>query len=231
MTEEKTFIKEKLKQLQVKKFLREELQRAGFSGADIKRTPLGTRIIINALHPGFVIGRGGENIKRLTAVIKGELGIDNPNIEVKQVEVPELDAKVMSQKIADFLERGYYFKKIVHRTLDRIMECGARGVELRICGKVPSDRAKTWIFTKGYMRHCGEVVKTGVDVGYAEAQLKTGVVGIRVRIMPPDVKFPDELLIGENIEKLVLKPLTPQVNESDKKNNGGNANGTAEGKK
>ena len=204
MTGEKAFVKEKIKHLKVKKYLKEELKRAGFSGTEIKRTPLGTRIIIHALRPGIVIGRGGENIKTMTDVIKNEYGIDNPNIEVKQVEVPDLDAKVVSQKMVDFLERGYYFKKIVHRFLDQVMLAGARGVEFRINGKIPSDRAKSWIFKKGYIRHCGEVVKEDVDVGYAEAQLKTGVVGVRVRIMPPDVKFPDEILLGNNIDSIEL---------------------------
>jgi small subunit ribosomal protein S3 len=161
-----------------------------------------------------VIGRGGENIKTMTDVIKNKYNIDNPNIEVKQVEFPDLDANVVSQKIVDFLERGYYFKKIVHRFLDQVMIAGARGVELRINGKIPSDRAKIWIFKKGYIRHCGEVVKNDVDVGYAEAQLKTGVVGVRVRIMPPDVKFPDEILLGNNIDSIVLTEKTAVVEET-----------------
>ena len=204
MTGEKAFVKEKIKHLKVKKYLKEELQRAGFSGTEIKRTPLGTRIIIHALRPGIVIGRGGENIKNMTDVIKNDYNIDNPNIEVKQVEVPDLDAKVVSQKIVDFLERGYYFKKIAHRFLDQVMIAGARGVELRINGKIPSDRAKIWIFKKGYIRHCGEVVKNDFDIGYAEAQLKTGVVGVRVRIVPPDVKFPDEILLGNNVDSIEI---------------------------
>lgn len=204
MTLERTFVAEKVKELEIKKYLDNELKRSGFSHADIKRTPLGTRIIIHALRPGLVIGAGGENIMRITGTLKEHFKVENPQVEVKQIEQPDLDAQLVAQKIAGLLERGYYFKKIVYRVLDNVVKAGARGVEIRISGKVPSDRAKSWVFKNGYIRHCGEVVKRGVDVGYCDAQLKAGVIGIRVRIMPPTVIFPDEILVGENRKKITL---------------------------
>jgi len=195
MTVERFFITEKAKELEVKKYLNAKLRRAGYSHAEIKRTPMGTRVIIYATRPGLVIGRGGEAIKELTDAFKNDYKIDNPQVEVKQIEQPDIDAQLQAAKIGNLLERGYYFKKVAHRVLDRIMESGARGAEVRISGKVPSSRAKDWIFKKGYIRHCGQVVKDDVLVGYYDAQLKPGVVGVRVRIMPPNVAFPDEILI------------------------------------
>lgn len=204
MTVERVFVSEKIKEFEMKKFLAQELKRAGFSKAEIKRTPLGTRIIVYALRPGLVIGGSGENIKRITDTIKEKFKIENPNVEVKQVDVPELDANLMAQRIAGLLERGYYFKKVAHKVLEKVMFAGARGVEVRISGKVPSERAKDWTFKVGYIRHCGEVVKEGVEVGYCDARLKPGVVGVRVRIMPPNVMFPDEILVGENAKHIKL---------------------------
>ncbi len=119
---------------------------------------------------------------------------------------------MMAQRIGGLLERGYYFKKVAHRVLEKVILAGARGVELRISGKVPSERAKDWIFKSGYIRHCGEVVKTSVEVGYYDAQLKSGTVGIMVRIMPPNVVFPDEILVGERVRqiKLTVRPTTEE---------------------
>ncbi len=228
MTVEKVFVAEKIKEYRIRQYISTDVGQAGISHSEIKRTPLGTRIIVYAMRPGLVIGTGGENIKRITEVLKSRFRVENPHIEVKQVETPELDAQIMAQRIAFLLERGFYFKKIVYRTLDSIMAAGARGVEIRICGKVPSDRAREWIFKKGYIRHCGETVKTEVDVGYYTALLKSGIVGVRIRLMPPTVTFPDELLVGDGLSKLKLsekpkpeeqaqqKPETKEVAKPDK---------------
>jgi small subunit ribosomal protein S3 len=201
MTVERFFIAEKVKELEVKRMLAQELKRAGYSHTDIKRTPLGTRVIIYAMRPGLVIGRSGETIKELTDKLKNDFKIDNPQVEVKQVENPDIDAQLQAAKVGGLLERGYYFKKVAHRVMDRIMLSGARGAEIRISGKVPSARAKDWTFKKGYIRHCGQVVKDSVLIGYYDAQLKPGVVGVRIRIMPPNVAFPDEILIAEHLHK------------------------------
>ena len=209
MTVERFFIGEKVKELEVKKFLAEQLKRAGYSHTDIKRTPMGTRVIIYAMRPGLVIGRSGETIKELTEKFKTDFKIDNPQVEVKMVDDPDLDAQLQAAKIGALLERGYYFKKVAHRVLDRIMEVGARGAEVRISGKVPSARAKDWTFKKGYIRHCGQVVKDDVLVGYYAAQLKPGVVGVRVRIMPANVKFPDEVLIAQRAKPVAAAPAAP----------------------
>lgn len=196
MTVERFFITEKVKELEVKKFLSVQLKRAGYSHTEIKRTPMGTRVIIYAMKPGLVIGRSGETIKELTDTFKNTFKIDNPQVEVKQVEAPDLDAQLQAAKIGGLLERGFYFKKVAHRAMEEMLVAGARGAEVRISGKVPSARAKDWIFKKGYIRHCGQVVKDDVLIGYYDAQLKPGVVGVRVRIMPPNVIFPDEVLVS-----------------------------------
>lgn len=193
MTVERQFVSERVRDLEIQEYLRKELRQSVFSHVDIKRTPVGTRLIVYAMRPGIIIGSGGSNVKALTAYLRDNFGLENPHIKVQQVEVPELDAQIMAEKIANFLERGYYFKKVAYRSLQRIMDAGARGVEIRLSGKLPSKRSKTWKFKGGYNRYCGETVKEHMDVGLAEALLKPGVIGITVRIVPPSITFPDEL--------------------------------------
>lgn len=205
MTVERVFVGEKMKEFEITQFLSSEMDRAGFSHADIKRTPMGTRVVVYAMRPGLVIGSGGENIKRVTDVLREKFKLENPHLEVKTVENPDLDAQLAAKKIAGLLERGYYFKKVAHKMLEHVMAAGARGVEIRISGKVPSERAKDWKFKKGYIRYCGEVVKRDLDVGFATARLKQGAVGVLVRLIHPSVVFPDEVLIGGAIDKLELK--------------------------
>jgi small subunit ribosomal protein S3 len=196
MTIERRFVEEKIRELDAKTMLRKELDAAGYSGAQIKRTPMGTHIIIQAVRPGLVIGTGGENVNKLTKKLI-ELGLDSPHIEVQAIEKPDLDAKIVAWRIGKLLERGFYFKSVAMRTLEQVMRTGARGVEIRITGKVPSDRARSWSFKQGYVRHCGETAKEDVLYGKYTAMLKSGMLGIKVRIMPPGLTFPDEVILPE----------------------------------
>ena len=205
MTVERFFVKDAKKAYAIDEFLREELKHAGYSRAEVKRTPLGTRIIIYALRPGLVIGAGGENIKRLTEYIEKKFQVENPHLEVEQVSEPYLDANIVAWRVARALERGGYFKRVANLMVERVMQAGARGVEIRLSGKLPSARAKTWKFVAGNLRKCGQEVVDHARVAYDIAMTKPGVIGVKVTIIPPDIRFSDEIrekvVIETKIEK------------------------------
>src|SRR3989344_8621568 len=96
---ERKFIQRGIRNLGIEEYLKSELDKADFSHAEIKRTPLNTRITIYSGRPGMVIGRGGQKIQELTDMLKAEFGVDNPQIEVKEVENPYLDAAVVAKQI------------------------------------------------------------------------------------------------------------------------------------
>lgn len=203
MAVERKFIAENIKKMQVKEFLEKELGRAGVGGIDIQRTPLGTRVVVYAQRPGLVIGRKGASIKKLTTELKTKYGIDNPQIEVNELEVPELNAQVMAESIASSLERGIHFRRAAYSALRKIMEAGARGVEIEISGKLTGERAKCVKFLSGYLKHCGEPAILYVQHGLAEAAPKPGIIGVKVKIMPPGIRLPDEVLFRE--EKVAVE--------------------------
>lgn len=194
MTVERFFIEEAKKANDIENFLRSELDVAGFSHADVKKTPLGTRIIIYALRPGLVIGGGGSNIKRLTSFVGSKFGVENPHLEVEQIKEAFLDPYIVAWRIARSLEKGAYFKRVANLTMQRVEQSGAKGVEIRLGGKLPSSRAKTWIFTSGKLRKCGQEAIDQVQTAYAKSMTKPGVVGVKVSILPPDATFSDAII-------------------------------------
>ncbi|MBR9681086.1 MAG: 30S ribosomal protein S3 [Candidatus Altiarchaeota archaeon] len=197
MTVERFFIEEAKKANDIENFLREELDVAGFSHADVKRTPLGTRIIIHALRPGIVIGGGGSNIKRLTAYVDSKFDVENPHLEVEQIRDAFLDPHIVAWRIARSLEKGAYFKRVANLTMQRVNQAGAKGVEIRLSGKLPSARSKTWIFTSGKLRKCGQEAIDQVQRAYAKAMMRPGVVGVKVSILPPEATFSDAIIDRE----------------------------------
>lgn len=204
---ERKFLKEAIKRLKTEEYVKKELQRAGIVDVNIQRTTLATRIGVIAERPGLVIGRKGKNIKDLSESIKEELEIENPQVEVADVSNPSLESKVIARWIKRMLERGMKPKRVVKRAVARIVEAGAPGVEIIVKGtprkgaKARKERA-----TAGYLKKAGEAVRE-INQAREQAFLKQGVMGITVRIVRPEVVFPDKFKSIEELEKAMEKEL------------------------
>ncbi|MFH0874331.1 MAG: 30S ribosomal protein S3 [archaeon] len=204
---EREIITQKMKEFQIQEFVAESLRGVGLSHVKIQRTPLGEKIVIFASRPGLIIGGGGSNIKKLTKNLKKKFDLENPQIEISEVANVNLISQVVAERIASSLEKfgSMRFKGIGHKSMTDVMTSGARGVEIIISGKIPSARAKKWRFYQGYLKKCGDFAISVVDTAYANAKLKTGIVGIKVSIMPPNTRLPDDVRI--------ITPSEPTVEE------------------
>jgi small subunit ribosomal protein S3 len=213
---ERKFIADNFRKLEVKEFLEKGLDRAGCGEIDIQRTPAGTRVIIYAQRPGLVIGRKGGTIRSSTNVLKTKYQIDNPQIEVNELEISELNAKVMAKSVASAIERGIHFRRSAYTALRRIMEAGARGVEIQVSGKLTGDRSKTVKFVDGSMKHCGDSALMLVERGQAAASPKQGIIGVTVKLIPPGVTLPDEIVLPDQ-EKIKADRKAREVKEDTEK--------------
>lgn len=192
---EKKFVEQRIKEFMIEEHVVNKLKNVGHSSTRLKRTPLGEKIIISASRPGFVVGRKGENIKSITADLKKDFKLENPQIEINEVENINLDANIVAERIASTLERfgTSRFKAIGHKVMTDCMNSGALGIEILVSGKIPGSRAKRWRFYQGYLKKCGDIAIDGVRKSIVNAKLKTGVIGIQVKIMPPDLVLPDNI--------------------------------------
>ncbi|UCC93887.1 MAG: 30S ribosomal protein S3 [Thermoplasmata archaeon] len=195
MSSERKFIRENIRRHLLKEHLFRETQRAGFGGLNVARTPLGTHITLIAERPGMVIGRRGATINRLTDEVENDFGFDNPQIEVQEAEVPALNPGIMAQKLAIALEKGWHFRRAGHSTVMRIMDAGARGCQVEISGKLTGDRHRTVKFRQGHIKYCGEPKHEWMRIAITTAAKKSGVLGLKVQIMDPHAKLPDEIEI------------------------------------
>ncbi|MBS3176153.1 30S ribosomal protein S3 [Candidatus Woesearchaeota archaeon] len=202
---ERKFVASNIREFQVSEYISETLKNVGHSHTKIQKTPLGEKITIFASKPGLIVGRKGENIKKLTKSLKIKFKLENPQIEIKEVENIFLDAQIVAERISSTLERfgSSKFKGIGHKMMADVLNAGGKGIEILISGKVPSSRAKSWRFYMGYLKKCGDIAITGVRSAYGTAKLKTGVIGIQVKIMPPDVKLPDRVEFRETPETII----------------------------
>jgi small subunit ribosomal protein S3 len=208
----KYFVQENARRSEIDEFLSQDLKRAGYSRVEMTKTPLGTRVVVYAAKPGLVIGRRGESIRDLTQVLEQRFGVQNPQISVATLEAPELDAKVVASQIAMALQRGIHFRRAAYWALQRTIEAGALGVEISIRGKLTTDRARYEKYKAGYLPSVGEAISNLVRFAVVDTQLKQGLFGIRVRLMPPNVSLPDKPTIREAPTRVVeQKPVLTQV--------------------
>ncbi len=191
---EKMFVKQGLKKVQLHQYLKKELGRAGFTGFDMVKTPLVTRIIVNVSRPGLAIGKGGQNIRTLTETISKVYGVDNPQLEIKEIPTPDLDAKSVCDKMKNMIERGFAWRSVAFRTVQDIERAGAQGMEVILSGKLAGKggRKKQVRFIKGYMKKVGDQTRL-VDEAKVTTYPKVGAIGVTVRIIRPGVFFPDKV--------------------------------------
>lgn len=217
---ERQFISQKVKEFEIQKYVASELKGVGLSHIKIQRTPLGEKIIVFSSRPGLIIGKKGQNIKKLTQVLKKKFGLENPQIETAEVENKYLDPQICAEEIVLAFEKYGInrFKAIGHKMMENIMKAGAKGCEIIISGRVPSSRAKSWRFHAGYLKKCGDIAIEGVKRAYMQAQLKAGTIGIKVSIMPPDLKLADEIDFIEDTKKETENKEETKSKEESKEN-------------
>ena len=193
---ERQILAEKVREREIENFVLDHLGRLSCSHVQLQRTPLGEKITVFTSRPGMVVGRKGENIREITTILKEKYGMENPQVEVSEIEAPELDAATIAKSVVNQIESygPKRFKPIVHKAIESSMRHGAKGIEIVVGGRgVPSERAKSWRFSAGYMKKSGFISESFVDRHHEGCNLKSGTVGVKVSVLRPEVKLPDDL--------------------------------------
>jgi len=216
--EERKTVKLKKDEFNIREYIKNMLGKGKVSRVKIEYTPVGEKIIISTHKPGLVIGRKGEKIGEITEVLRKHFKLENPHVDIDEIKQPEFDAQLMADDIALALERlgPLKFKVIAYRTLQRIMSSGALGVEIRLNGKLPGSRAKSWRFAQGYLKKTGDPAKV-VDRAQARAETKPGTCGIKVAILSPEVKLKDRIYIDDNLINKLKSQAEAEPKEAIKK--------------
>lgn len=228
-------MKNNFRNLELDEFLSETLRDAGYGHVDVQKTPIGTRITLSVTRPGLVIGRKGTGIRDLTSKLEQKFGLSNPQISVIELEAPELNPKIMCNRIAQLIERGTAFRRAAIWTNNTIMNAGALGVEITVAGKLRSERAHFEKHTAGLVPKSGDVANKVVRYGVTHVLTKMGLMGIQLKIalkneMPKEFEMIDSETRDKMTEVQQLER-TVQAGAEDKKTVEGNESVEAEGKK
>ena len=197
MSAVKNVIKDNYNMMLLKDYLRAKIKDAGFSNAEVSKTPTGTRVILHVTRPGIVIGRKGTGIKELTEKLETEYGLKNPQIAVEEITKPELSPEVMCNRMASHLERGTAFRRATMWTIQQIMEGGAMGVEITISGKLRGDRSAFEKHRQGILPRAGHHADLIVSEDIAHVETAMGLIGVRIRIAQKEKLIPEFEMKGK----------------------------------
>jgi len=195
ISKKKKFVADGVFYAELNQFLTRELGEDGYSGVEVRVTPIRTEIIIRATRTQNVLGEKGRRIRELTSLVQKRFSFPPDSVELyaERVSNRALCAIAQAESLRYKLIGGLAVRRACYGVLRYIMENGARGVEVVVSGKLRAQRAKSMIFRDGYMIKSGDPVNHYIDEAIRHIKLKQGVMGIRVKIMlpyEPDPKKP-----------------------------------------
>jgi len=178
----KNVMKNNFRNMELNEYLSSSLSEAGYGGAEVQKTPIGTKITLFVIRPGLVIGRKGVGIRDLTTRLEQQFNLENAQVSVTEVTKPELNPHIMANRIAQLIERGTAFRRASLWTINTIMGAGAMGVEITISGKLRGERAHFEKHSAGTIPKSGKVAEEVVRSSTNSILTKMGLVGIKLKI-------------------------------------------------
>jgi small subunit ribosomal protein S3 len=175
-------MKNNFRNMELNEYLSSSLSDAGYGGAEVQKTPIGTKITLFVIRPGLVIGRKGSGIRDLTTKLEQQFNLENAQVSVTEVTKPELNPHIMANRIAQLIERGTAFRRASLWTINTIMGAGAMGVEITISGKLRGERAHFEKHSAGTIPKSGKIAEEVVRSSTNNILTKMGLVGIKLKI-------------------------------------------------
>jgi len=185
VTKKRKFVQDGVFFAELNEMLTRELAEDGYSGVEVRVTPIKTEVIIRATRTQNVLGEKGRRIRELTSVVQKRFKFPEGSVELYAEKVANrgLCAIAQSESLRYKLLGGLAVRRACYGVLRFIMESGAKGCEVVVSGKMRGARAKAMKFKDGYMISSGSPVKEYIDSSVRHVLLRQGCLGIRVKIM------------------------------------------------
>ena len=194
----KNYAKNLITDLEVRAYIEKALDHASVSRVVIERPAQTARITIHTARPGIVIGKKGEDVDKLRAVLSEKMGVP-VHINIEEIRKPDLDAKLVAQNVAQQLERRVMFRRAMKRAVTNTMRVGAEGIKVKVGGRLNgAEIARSEWYHEG--RVPLHTLRADIDYGVAEAHTTYGVIGVKVWIFKGEVFDKPEAAPAESAE-------------------------------
>ena len=176
------FLQEDLK---LRKGIQKRYAEAAVSLVEIERQANKISITIYTARPGIVIGRGGQRVDETRAYLEDLVG-KKVQLNIQEIQRPELDAYLVAKQVAEQIERRIAFRRAMKQTLLRTMQAGAKGMKVSCSGRLGGAE-----IARRLTMHEGQVplhtLRADIDYGFIEAKTNLGRIGVKVWIYKGDI--------------------------------------------
>src|SRR5881394_2959010 len=163
--------------IKVREYLKKKLGHASVGKVTIERPAKNARITIHSARPGVVIGKKGEDIETLRTDLRRMMGGD-VGLNIEEIRKPEIDAQLISDSIAQQLEKRIMFRRAMKRAMQNAMRLGAQGIKIMSSGRLNGiEIARSEWYREG--RVPLHTLKADIDYGFSEAKTTYGIIGVK----------------------------------------------------
>lgn len=195
---DKEFAKNLHEDLMIRKLIKKNLSHAGISRIEIERYTKRLRVTIHTARPGIIIGRRGQEVERLKALVQKKTD-HKVQLNIQEIKQAELDAQLVAENIALQLENRAPFRRTLKRTLQSTMQAGAQGVRVAVSGRLGgAEMSRYEWYREG--RVPLHTYRANIDYGFAEARTTYGVIGVKTWIFKGEI-LPEDRLKQEGKEE------------------------------
>jgi small subunit ribosomal protein S3 len=171
--------------LRIRERVLQKMGQAGISSVQIERTANKVKVFIYTARPGIAIGRKGENIEDLKRELTKLTSLEVVPY-IQEVRKAELDAQLVSESVAQQLERRVSFRRATKRAVQQAMKLGAKGIKIRCSGRLGgAEMSRVLWYREG--RVPLHTLRADIDYGFSQARTTYGVIGVKTWIYKGDI--------------------------------------------
>ena len=182
----------------IRQFIKKNIKNAGVSEVVIERSSKKCTVSIHTSRPGFVIGKKGSDIEKIKNKIS-KITKDEVSVNIKEIKKPELNAYLVSENIAQQLEKRVAYRRAMKRAMQATMRLGAKGIKVCVSGRLAgNDIARSeWLREGSIPLH---TLRANLDYAESEALTTYGMIGVKVWIYKGEIFLKD--IEKEKIERV-----------------------------
>ncbi len=169
----------------LRKYLKKKLYDAGVPKIEIERDASRVRVNIHCAKPGFIIGKGGEEIEKLRVECEKMLGTTTL-VNIVEIKNPDVNAQLAAENVAQQLEKRISFRRAMKQVMGRAMKSGAKGIKIKVSGRLGgAEIARSEQYHEGTIPL--QTLRADIDYGFAEANTTYGRIGVKIWIYRGEV--------------------------------------------
>jgi small subunit ribosomal protein S3 len=166
--------------LKIRTLLQQDSEKAGVAKVEVERFPGKVKVVVHTAKPGILIGRKGDNVKKLRQDLETLTG-KKIDLDIKEVENPDLNAYLVALNIASQIVRRVSYRRAMKRAIQQALRQGAEGVKIEVAGRLSgAEMARSVWLREG--RVPLQTLRANIDFARTEASTTYGQIGIKVWI-------------------------------------------------